>query len=134
MTRRIRFEVELGPGCVLKYDGIVLLETIARFGSIRKAALHDGHSYRHAWCLLRALNRSFSEPVTRAAIGGPKGGGVALTPLGVELLGAFGTFRRQIDAIADTELATVASKARLASHSRSSGRSSRKRISASADL
>lgn len=41
-------------------------------------------SYRRAWLLVESVNRSFSEPSTRANVGGIGGEGVELTDFGTE--------------------------------------------------
>jgi len=43
-------------------------------------------SYRRAWLLVDALNRTFDAPVITTATGGKEGGGTALTPRGVEVV------------------------------------------------
>ena len=72
----IRFRVDLAPRCSLGPGKIALLEAIADKGSLTHAAAKLGMSYRYAWLLLEDLRRSFSEPVTRATVGGRRGGGV----------------------------------------------------------
>jgi molybdate transport system regulatory protein len=43
-------------------------------------------SYRRAWLLVDTMNRCFKSPVVEAEAGGLRGGGTALTPLGVEVV------------------------------------------------
>jgi len=60
-------------------------ELIARIdatGSISAAARAMGMSYRRAWQLVEALNQSFVEPVVITEVGGKRGGGATITPLG----------------------------------------------------
>jgi molybdate transport system regulatory protein len=73
-------DIAVGPG---KVD---LLAAIARTGSITAAARELGMSYRRAWLLVDTMNRSFKSPVVDAEAGGRRGGGTALTPLGVEVV------------------------------------------------
>ena len=80
----VRFRVDLGPRCSLGPGKIALLEAIADKGSLTHAAAKLGMSYRYAWLLLEDLKRSFVEPVTRATVGGRRGGGVELTRFGAE--------------------------------------------------
>ena len=86
MTRlsiRIDFEPSgsaLGPGMTQ------LLERIAEYGSIRRAAAAMGMSYRKAWLLIQELQKSFDGPVVTAEVGGVTGGGTELTELGTSLL------------------------------------------------
>jgi molybdate transport system regulatory protein len=62
-----------------------LIERIAETGSISSAARGMGMSYRRAWQLVEALNRSFRSPVIETAVGGARGGGARVTPLGRKL-------------------------------------------------
>lgn len=73
----------IGPG---KAD---LLETIAETGSIAKAARQMGMSYRRAWNLVRAMNRSFHAPLVETRKGGSSGGYTSLTPEGQEILARY---------------------------------------------
>jgi molybdate transport system regulatory protein len=41
-----------------------------------------GMSYRRAWQLVEAMNKSFAEPVVVTEVGGKRGGGAAVTVLG----------------------------------------------------
>ena len=73
-------DIAVGPG---KVD---LLAAIAATGSITAAAKHLGMSYRRAWLLVDTMNRCFRGPVVAAEAGGARGGGTALTPLGVDVV------------------------------------------------
>ena len=73
-------ELAVGPG------KIALLEAIDETGSISAAGRKLRMSYRRAWMLVDALNRTFDAPVLTTATGGKEGGGTSLTPLGVEVV------------------------------------------------
>ena len=73
-------DIAVGPG---KID---LLVAIARTGSITSAAKELGMSYRRAWLLVDTMNRCFKSPVVDTEAGGSRGGGTALTPLGVDVV------------------------------------------------
>jgi molybdate transport system regulatory protein len=51
--------------------------------------------YKRAWMLLDSINQAFTEPVTDAASGGPKGGGAVLTPFGAEISTAIGVCKNR---------------------------------------
>jgi molybdate transport system regulatory protein len=70
----------MGPGRA------ALLSYIARTGSITSAARAMGMSYRRAWQLVEAMNKSFDEPVVVTEVGGKRGGGAAVTVLGKRLV------------------------------------------------
>jgi molybdate transport system regulatory protein len=73
----------IGPG---KAQLISLIDST---GSISAAAREMGMSYRRAWQLVEAMNRSFTEPVVITAVGGVKGGGAAVTDFGREIVAQF---------------------------------------------
>ena len=52
-----RVWIEGASGTFLGYGRVVLLERIAEFGSISKAAKSMDMSYRHAWELVDSINR-----------------------------------------------------------------------------
>ena len=66
-----------------------LVGLIAETGSISAAARRMGMSYRRAWQLVEALNKSFNEPVVVTATGGKRGGGAVVTDFGKRLVAAF---------------------------------------------
>lgn len=70
----------MGPG---KAD---LLEAIRDTGSISAAGRKLAMSYRRAWLLVDEMNACFKAPVVKARLGGVKGGGAEVTPLGLEAL------------------------------------------------
>src|SRR5581483_12268173 len=86
MKQMVRFRVDFTETCSLGPGKIEMLESIQRTGSLRQAAHALGMSYRRAWLLLDGLNRSFSERASTASIGGQGGGGVTLTPFGLEII------------------------------------------------
>ncbi len=111
MKQMVRFRVDFSEGCSLGPGKIDLLESIQRTGSLRKAAQILGMSYRRAWLLLDGLNRSFIEPCSTASIGGQGGGGVTLTPFGLEIIRAYRAAAAAIETVAHRELDGIATKA-----------------------
>jgi molybdate transport system regulatory protein len=108
----IRFRVDLAPQCSLGPGKIALLEAVAKQGSLTKAAARLGYSYRYAWLLLDDLNRCFDEPVTRAMVGGRRGGGVELTKFGAKLIQRYQLATRRIDAVGRSAFGSLKSKVR----------------------
>ena len=83
LSIRIDFEPTgsaLGPGMAQ------LLERVAELGSIRRAAMSMGMSYRKAWLLIQEIQKTFDGAVVTAEVGGASGGGTQLTELGESLL------------------------------------------------
>src|SRR5215475_2455559 len=128
--QRIRFRIDLGPGCSIGPGKIELLETIGQIGSIRKAAAKLGMSYRYAWLLVDNINRSFDEPATTASVGGSGGGGVELTAFGADLVRRYRQAGRKFETIADATFEERVPKA--ANGATSARRPLRKRASKSA--
>lgn len=87
------------PGLTLRVLGVghpamgpgkaALLSHIARTGSITSAARAMGMSYRRAWQLVEAMNKSFAGPVVVTEVGGRRGGGAAVTALGKRLVALY---------------------------------------------
>ncbi len=111
MKQTVRFRVDFTPVCSLGPGKIELLETIDQTGSLRQAARALGMSYRRAWLLLDALNRSFSEPAAVASVGGQGGGGARLTAFGNELVRRYRAASKNIEALARAEFQSIAVKA-----------------------
>jgi molybdate transport system regulatory protein len=107
----IRFRVDLAPRCSLGPGKIALLESIAEQGSLTRAAAKLGMSYRYAWLLLEDLKNAFTEPVTRATVGGRSGGGVELTKFGAEVVKRYHAATRRIDAIGRSAFGPLIRKA-----------------------
>lgn len=70
----------IGPGKAL------VLDAIARAGSISAAGRDLKMSYRRIWLLVDSLNQAWKEPVVATRVGGGKAGGAELTPFGETLL------------------------------------------------
>jgi len=111
MKQMVRFRVDFSEACSLGPGKIDLLESIQRTGSLRQAAQALGMSYRRAWLLLDGLNRSFTEPASTASIGGQGGGGVTLTPFGLEIIRTYRAAAQAIESVAQRELEAIATKA-----------------------
>ncbi len=86
---RGRMWIEGAGGTFLGCGRVVLLERIAEFGSISKAAKSMGMSYRHAWELVDSINRQTERPLVETFVGGKKGGGTKLTEAGKEAVEGF---------------------------------------------
>jgi molybdate transport system regulatory protein len=111
MRQTVRFRVDFTASCSLGPGKIDLLEQVQRTGSLRQAAIALNMSYRRAWLLLDAINHSFTEPATTASVGGHGGGGVQLTPFGLEIIRCYRAASKAIEAVAKGELEPLAAKA-----------------------
>jgi len=92
-----RVWLEGGEGTFIGFGRAVLLEKIKEQGSITRAALEMGMSYRHAWKLVESMNRQAGTGVVKTSRGGKKGGGAALTPAGEELLTLFWRVQKKME-------------------------------------
>ncbi len=70
-------------------DRIKLLEKVAEFGSIAKAAKATGFSYKTAWDSVNAVNNLLPTPAFLTRPGGRSGGGAEVTPEGLRLIATF---------------------------------------------
>ncbi|HUC62073.1 MAG TPA: LysR family transcriptional regulator [Alphaproteobacteria bacterium] len=86
---RLTLRVDFGPERQIGPGKIRLLEKIGETGSISAAGRAMGMSYRRAWLLVDALNRSFTATVVTTQLGGKAGGGAGLTPFGALLVGHY---------------------------------------------
>jgi molybdate transport system regulatory protein len=109
---RIRFRVDIAPGCSIGPGKVGLLESIGATGSLSAAARQLGMSYRRAWLLLDSLNRSFRKPLTAASVGGRGGGGVELTDLGREVIAEYRRLEADVDRLAARRWKSVGRLAR----------------------
>ncbi len=85
-TARLTLRVDLGGDRAIGPGKIRLLEAIRDTGSITKAGVALGMSYRRAWLLVDDMNNCFRQPVIAAQAGGSHGGGASLTPFGKRLI------------------------------------------------
>ena len=131
MKQTVRFRVDFTPACSIGPGKIELLEAVENTGSLRQAAQSLGMSYRRAWLLLDALNRSFTEPAAIASVGGQGGGGARLTTFGTELVKRYRAAAKSIEALAKSEFQPIASKALVQSARSISAK--RKRLARSTD-
>jgi molybdate transport system regulatory protein len=90
-------EIALGPG---KAD---LLEAIAREGSIAAAARKLGMSYRRAWLLVDAMNRSWNSPLVNAVPGARRG--ASLSELGFNVLADYRKLERALTRVGNSAIA-----------------------------
>lgn len=89
-----------------------LVGLIAESGSISAAARKMGMSYRRAWQLVEALNKSFNEPVVLTAVGGKRGGGTVVTDFGKRLIAQYHGMETKASAAIAAELEEFATHLR----------------------
>ncbi len=103
----LSIRIDFGPGHRLGPGKIALLEQIAALGSIAAGGRALGMSYRRAWELVDEINQIFRQPVLMPKTGGRKGGGAALTPLGLALISRYRAIERAAASAAQAQLAAL---------------------------
>lgn len=103
----LSIRIDFGPGQRVGPGKIQLLEQIAALGSIAAAGRALGMSYKRAWDLVDEINRIFKQPVLVPKTGGKKGGGAALTPLGVSLISRYRAIEAAASKAAQAQLAAL---------------------------
>ena len=102
-----------------------LVALIAETGSISSAAKRMGMSYRRAWQLVEALNKSFTEPVVVTAVGGKRGGGAVVTEFGRRLVEAYHSMEAKASSAIATDLEAYSGYLRKPGGKKSAPRGSR---------
>ncbi len=100
---RSRIWIEVGDKVLVGEGRIRLLKEIEAKGSLSKAAKSIGMSYKKAWTLIDAVNKSAKEAVVTTSVGGQKGGGTIITPYGKHLIAAFETINAKCWSFLDQE-------------------------------
>jgi molybdate transport system regulatory protein len=74
----------------------LLLQGIAKTGSLRRAAMEMGMSYRKAWGILKACEKKLGFTLIERKVGGSSGGYSKITPSGYELMKHYTKFCNEI--------------------------------------
>jgi molybdate transport system regulatory protein len=86
---------------------IQLLKAIEETGSLSKAAKSIPISYKKAWHLIDAVNKSSKKPVTINSVGGKGGGGCELTPYGKSIIVVFDEINKKCWEFLDVQLEKI---------------------------
>ena len=99
----IKYKVWLEKeGEVVAGNGKVdLLKMIDELGSIQKAAEKNGMSYRHAWGMIRKIEKRSGFKVVKTQVGGKDGGSAKLTPQGKGFLKQYDSFRKGLNEVVE---------------------------------
>jgi molybdate transport system regulatory protein len=101
---KLSVRIDLVPGGRIGPGKIALLERVESEGSIAAAGRAMGMSYRRAWELVDAMNRTFARPVVSTRMGGKTGGGARLTEFGRELVAHYRSIEAQAHASTESHL------------------------------
>ena len=102
-----RIWIEVGNNVLLGEGRVRLLKAIEKTGSLSKAAKSLKMSYKKAWILVDAVNKSAKKPVTQSSIGGKGGGGAKLTSYGKDLVIFFDEINKGCWKYLDQELEKI---------------------------
>lgn len=102
-----RIWIELDNKEFLGEGKVRLLKAIEKTGSLSKAAKSIDISYKRAWQLLNAVNKSSNRQVTINSIGGNGGGGTKLTPYGKSLIEVFDDMNNQCWKFLDVQIEKI---------------------------
>lgn len=104
-----RIWIELDGKEFLGEGKVRLLKAINETGSLSKAAKSLDISYKKAWHLMDAINKTTTKPVVINSIGGKGGGGTELTPYGKSLIGVFEDMNKNCWKFLDVQLEKIKS-------------------------
>lgn len=102
-----RIWIEVGDNVFVGQGRIKLLKAIENEGSLSKAAKSMGISYKKAWRLIEAVNKSAKKKVVIKTVGGQKGGGTVITPYGKQLMEAFERINKNCWLFLDQQLKEI---------------------------
>lgn len=102
-----RIWIEVDDKVLIGEGRVRLLKAIEQTGSLSKGAKTLGMSYKKAWTLIDAINKSAKNPVIVSSIGGKDGGGTRLTPHGKALIIAFDKINKNCWKYLDKQLSKV---------------------------
>ena len=102
LRARLWIETDTGQQALTE-AGADLLEQIEASGSLSEAARKLRFSYRRAWMLLDAMNNHWASPLVTTQVGGRRGGGAALTELGLRVLRAYRDLQIQMEHLLDAQ-------------------------------
>ena len=104
---RLTIRIDLSEQGAIGPGKVRLLELLGESGSISAAGRAMRMSYRRAWMLVDALNRSFRSPVVQTQLGGVRGGGAVLTELGHDLIARYRAIERAATKASAADLAAL---------------------------
>ncbi|MGB5944395.1 MAG: winged helix-turn-helix domain-containing protein [Leeuwenhoekiella sp.] len=106
-TIKSRIWIEQDGNVYLGYGRIQLLKKIGETQSISAAAKALNMSYKKAWKLMDAMNRTAEEPLVTKNIGGKDGGGTQLTEHGKQVIARFEKINSACEAFLEKQLEAV---------------------------
>ena len=103
---KAKFWLTIGPRTLFGDGKADLLEAVDRLGSLRSAAQSMGMSYRHAWGLLRELDKAAGFAFLEHSGTGPRTN-LRLTDNGRRFIDAYRRFREPLDGVIEARFHRV---------------------------
>jgi molybdate transport repressor ModE-like protein len=103
---KAKFWVTLGPRTLFGDGKADLLESVDRLGSLRSAADSMRMSYRHAWGLLRELEKAAGFAFLEHSGTGPRTK-LRLTAKGRQFIDAYRRFREPLNEVVEARFARI---------------------------
>ena len=100
MEIKAKFWIENKGEAVLGGGKTGLLLAVDRLGSIQRAALEFGMSYRHAWGAIKKIEQRAGFKILDTRLGG-KDGGARLAPKGKEFIGKVDSLLKDLQGIVE---------------------------------
>jgi molybdate transport repressor ModE-like protein len=94
---------EIGDDYILGEGTYSLLEQIKKKKSISAAAKATSMSYRHAWDLIKEVEKHLGEPVVKTQKGGKYGGKSEVTSVGLSLLTSYKRLKKRMTNVCKLE-------------------------------
>jgi len=94
---------EIGDDYILGEGTCALLEEIRKEKSISAAAKATNMSYRHAWDLIKEVEKHLGEPVIKTQKGGKYGGRSEVTSAGLSLLTSYKKLKKKMKNVCKLE-------------------------------
>jgi molybdate transport system regulatory protein len=94
---------EIGDDYILGEGTYRLLEEIRKNKSISAAAKATNMSYRHAWDLIKEVEKHLGEPVIKTQKGGKHGGRSEVTSAGLSLLASYRKLKKRMTNVCKLE-------------------------------
>ena len=110
MELKFKIWLEKDGEVVVGNGKVGLMKMIDELGSIQKAAEKNGMSYRHAWGMIRKIEKRSGFKFVETQVGGRDGGSAKLTLQGKEFLNRYDSFRNGLDEVIEKKFTAAFKK------------------------
>ncbi len=99
LKHRFKLWLETEEGYIFGQGAFELLQKISEAGTLSSAAEALGISYRHAWGIIKRIERQIGRPILKTRKGGKLGGGSELTDEAKYLMKEFLKMRKTLSCV-----------------------------------